>query len=72
MNIGHHGSYVSSTVGCFWTSRIFEGLEVSLYRGVEVHGIAFIERVDFSSGGNGDLSRDETRLGGTELEKRLR
>ena len=59
MNVCHHGSYVPSTVGCFWRSWIFDGLEISVDRGVEVHGISFIKRVDFSASRNSDLSRYE-------------
>lgn len=59
MNVGHHGSYVPSTVWSFRAGRILDGLEISVDRGVEVHGISFVERVDFPARRNGDLSIDE-------------
>ena len=56
MNIRDHRSDISCAIGRLSGSREFDRVEVVDDRWVEVHGIAFVEGVDFSAGWNFNLS----------------
>lgn len=55
MYICHHRSDVPCTIRRLAGAGVFDGLEVVDDGGVEVHRVALIERVDFTSGGDRDL-----------------
>jgi hypothetical protein len=55
VNIGNHGTDISCTVWRFGGVGVFDGVEIVDDGWVKVHGVAFIEGVDLSAGGDLDL-----------------